>query len=205
MIKCNVTINGTVSRAATVRTNSEGQSFICFSVKTTIPAKSGAGKQVEISVSRNGGETDTTQYGVGARVETRGTLTFRKRGDSLYLNFHADAVDFAPATDKDSIAGNIEFRGTIGKQVEEKTDKKGGKYLVFSAFSTEKDGDALAFTWVRFIRFSAEREAFLVPKSGITAKGKLELTAYLDKLNIACRVEELAEWVKKECNNQERQ
>ena len=139
---------------------------------------------------------------MGTKVEMRGTLTFRKRSDNLYLNFHADAVDFTPASDKDNIEGNIEFRGTIGKQVEEKTDKKGGKYLVFSAFSTEKDGDAFAFTWVCFIRFSAEREAFLVPKTGITAKGKLELSAYLDKLNIACRVEELAEWVKKEHNNQ---
>ena len=181
MIKCNVTINGTVSRAATVRTNSEGQTFICFGVKATIPAKSGAGKQVEISVSKDGGETDIAPYAVGARVEMQGTLTFRKRSDNLYLNFH---------------------RGTIGKQVEEKTDKKGGKYLVFSAFSTEKDGDAFAFTWVRFIRFSAERETFLAPKTGITAKGKLELSAYLDKINIACRVEELAEWVKKEYNSQ---
>ena len=202
MIKCNVTINSTVSRAATVRTNSEGRTFICFAVKATIPAKSGAGKQVEISVSKDGSETDTTRYAVGTRVEMRGTLTFRKRDNNLYLNFHADAVDFAPASDKDSIAGDIEFRGTIGKQVEEKTDKKGGKYLVFSAFSTEKDGDAFAFTWVRFIRFSTEREAFLAPKTGITAKGKLELSAYLDKLNIACRVEELAEWVKKEYNRQ---
>ena len=202
MIKCNVTINGTVSRAATVRTNSEGQTFICFAVKATIPAKSGAGKQVEISVSKDGGETDTALYAVGARVEMQGTLTFRKRDNNLYLNFHADTVDFASASNKDSIAGDIEFRGTIGKQVEEKTDKKGGKYLAFSAFSTEKDGDAFAFTWVRFIRFSAEREAFLAPKTGITAKGKLELSAYLDKLNIACRVEELAEWVKKEYNRQ---
>ncbi len=202
MIKCNVTINGTVSRAATVRTNSEGQSFICFSVKTTIPAKSGAGKQVEISVSRDGGETDTVQYSVGTRVEMQGTLTFRKRSDNLYLNFQAVAVDLAPASGKDGIEGDIEFRGTIGRQVEEKTDKKGGKYLVFSAFSTEKDGEAFAFTWVRFIRFSTGRESFLAPKVGITAKGKLELSAYLDKLNIACRVEELAEWVKKEYNKQ---
>ena len=157
---------------------------------------------MEISVSMDGGESDTNPYAVGTKVEMRGTLTFRKRSDNLYLNFHAEAVDFAPVSDKDSITGDIEFRGTIGKQVEEKTDKKGGKYLVFSAFSTEKDGEAFAFTWVRFIRFSAERETFLAPKTGITAKGKLELSAYLDKLNIACRVEELAEWVKKEHNNQ---
>ena len=103
MIKCNVTINGTVSRAATVRTNNEGQTFICFGVKATIPAKSGADKQVEISVSKDGSETDTAPYAVGARV---------------------------------------------------------------------------------------------------AAKGKLELSAYLDKINIACRVEELAEWVKKEYNPQ---
>lgn len=45
MIKCNVTINGTVSLTATVRTNSEGQTFICFAVKATIPAKSGAGNK----------------------------------------------------------------------------------------------------------------------------------------------------------------
>ena len=82
MIKCNVTINGTVSRAATVRTNSEGQTFICFGVKATIPAKSGAGKQVEISVSKDGGETDIAPYAVGARVEMQGTLTFRKRSDN---------------------------------------------------------------------------------------------------------------------------
>ena len=200
MIKCNVTINGTVSRAATVRTSSEGCTFTCFAVKTTIPAKSGAGKQVEVSVSMDG--QGTTPITIGARIGMQGTLTFRKRSDNLYLNFHTDAVNFAPASDKDSIVGDIEFRGTIGKQVEEKTDKKGGKYLVFSAFSTEKDGETFAFTWVRFIRFSAEREAFLAPKAGITAKGKLELSAYLDKLNIACRVEELIEWVKKEYNRQ---
>ena len=124
--------------AATVRTNSEGQSFICLTVKATIPAKSGAGKQVEISVSMDGEETDTTSYAVGARVEMQGTLTFRKRSDNLYLNFHAEAVDFAPVSDKDSITGDIEFRGTIGKQVEEKTDKKGGKYLVFSLSAPRK-------------------------------------------------------------------
>ena len=117
MIKCNVTINGTVSRAATVRTNSEGQTFICFGVKTTIPAKSGAGKQVEISVSMDGGESDTNPYAVGTKVEMRGTLTFRKRSDNLYLNFHADAVDCTPASDKDNIEGDIDFRGTTGYPV----------------------------------------------------------------------------------------
>lgn len=199
MIKCNVTINGTVSRPATVRTSSDGREFTCFTVKTTIPAKSGAGKQVEVSVSMDG--QGTAPITVGARIGMQGTLTFRKRGEALYLNFHADTLDTSPSQDKDAITGSIEFRGTVGRQVEEKTDKKGCKYLVFSAFSTEKDGETFAFTWVRFIRFSAEKEAFLAPRSGVIAKGKLELSTYLDKINIGCRVEELNEWVKQENHN----
>ena len=113
-----------------------------------------------------------------------------------------DDVTAQPIEKEVKVADSSSKDKKTERPTSEKTDKKGGKYLVFSAFSTEKDGDAFAFTWVRFIRFSAEREAFLVPKTGITAKGKLELSAYLDKLNIACRVEELAEWVKKEHNNQ---
>lgn len=33
MIKCNVTINGIVSRTASMRTNKEGKSYISFAVK----------------------------------------------------------------------------------------------------------------------------------------------------------------------------
>ena len=54
MIKCNVTINGIVSRTASMRTNKEGKSYIGFAVKTTIPAKAGGCKQVEIFVSKDG-------------------------------------------------------------------------------------------------------------------------------------------------------
>lgn len=58
MIKCNVTINGIVSRTASMRTNKEGKSYIGFAVKTTIPAKAGSSKQVEVFVSKDGTATD---------------------------------------------------------------------------------------------------------------------------------------------------
>ena len=67
---------------------------------------------------------------------------------------------------------------------------------VIRAFSTEKHEENFAFTWVRFIRFSAEKESWLQPKARICAKGVLELSIYLDKINLSCRVEEMAEWVK---------
>lgn len=201
MIKCNVTINGIVSRTASMRTNKEGKSYIGFAVKTTLLAKAGSSKQVEIFVSKDGTAAELPSYVAGQRIELKGVLTFRKREENLYLNFYAESVDFQPQNERDAIEGSIEFRGTVGKQVEEKRDKRGNAYSVFSAFSTEKQEENFAFTWVRFIRFSAEREDWLQPKARICAKGILELSVYLDKINLSCRVEEMTEWVKPAVTN----
>lgn len=64
MIKCNVTINGIVSRTASMRTNKEGKSYIGFAVKTTIPAKAGGCKQVEIFVSKDGTDAELPSYDI---------------------------------------------------------------------------------------------------------------------------------------------
>ena len=201
MIKCNVTMNGIVNRTASMRTNKEGKSYIGFAVKTTILAKAGSSKQVEVFVSKDGTAAELPLYVAGQRIELKGVLTFRRREENLYLNFYAESVDFHPQNERDVIEGTIEFRGTVGKQVEEKRDKRGNAYSVFSAFSTEKHEENFAFTWVRFIRFSAEKESWLQPKARICAKGMLELSVYLDKINLSCRVEEIAEWVKPAVTN----
>lgn len=167
MIKCNVTMNGIVNRTASMRTNKEGKSYIGFAVKTTILAKAGSSKQVEVFVSKDGTAAELPLYVAGQRIELKGVLTFRKREENLYLNFYAESVDFHPQNERDVIEGTIEFRGTVGKQVEEKRDKRGNAYSVFSAFSTEKHEENFVFTWVRFIRFSAEKESWLQPKARI--------------------------------------
>ena len=200
MIKCNVTLNGIVCRGAAIHTNNEGRKQLGFMVTVAIPGKTG-NKQVEVSVRKDETEIETTQFVIGTRVEIEGRLTFRKRNDNLYLNLQADKVNFNPDNDKDTLEGTLEFRGTIGKKVEEKTDRKGNKYLTFSGFSTEKSGDDFAYTWVRFIRFSAKRESFLNAKAKIQAKGKLELSIFLERLGISCRVEEICEWVKESYSN----
>lgn len=202
MIKCNVTMNGIVSRTASMRTNKEGKSYIGFAVKTTILAKAGSSKQVEVFVSKDGTAAELPLYVAEQRIELKGVLTFRKREENLYLNFYAESVDFHPQNERDVIEGSIEFRGTVGKQVEEKRDKRGNAYSVFSAFSTKKHEENFVFTWVRFIRFSAEKESWLQPKARICAKGMLELSVYLDKINLSCRVEEMREWVKPAVTNE---
>ena len=47
MIKCNVTVCGTISKAAVVRTNNENKAFTAFAVNCVIPARNGIDKTVE--------------------------------------------------------------------------------------------------------------------------------------------------------------
>ena len=201
MIKCNVTINGTIGNAAKMRTGSNGNQFVSFPVNVVLPAKSGINKTIEVSVSMNGTEADCVKYPADKRVEMQGTLTLRKRGEALYFNFMADTVNLDPKEAKDKIEGEMEFRGSLGsKDIVMKTDKKGNPYSIFSGFSTEKIGENFEFIWVRFVRFSGDKEAFLQPKAKINVKGIAEFGVYNDKVDISCRVSEISEWIKEPYN-----
>ena len=190
MIKCNVTVCGTISKAAVVRTNNENKAFTAFAVNCVIPARNGIDKTVEISVAKDGEEYNRADYTVGKRVEISGVLTFKKRGDNLYFNMSASSVNLTVASNEDSIKGEMHFRG-----------KKGKNFLQFSAFSAEKVNDGFEYLWVRFLGFDREREEWLQPQTGIEAKGELELSVYNDKLNIACKVSEMSEYVKQPYNS----
>ena len=142
MIKCNVTVCGTVCRQAQLRANKEGKQFISFGISVVVQAKTGINKTVEISVAKDGdNQAELVNYPVGSRIEVAGVLQFHKKGDALYLNLSASGVNTFNAGSQDAITGTFGFRGTIGKQVEVKTDKKGKPYTLFSAYSSEKDGD----------------------------------------------------------------
>lgn len=200
MIKCNVTVCGTISKAAVVRTNNENKAFTAFAVNCVIPARNGIDKTVEISVAKDGEEYNRADYTVGKRVEISGVLTFKKRGDNLYFNMSASSVNLTVASNEDSLKGEMHFRGKTGKNIEEKTDKKGRNFLQFSAFSAEKVNDGFEYLWVRFLGFDRERKEWLQPQTSIEAKGELELSVYNDKLNIACKVSEMSEYVKQPYN-----
>ena len=195
MIKCNVTICGVVSKAATCRNDKDGKPFVTFAVNVVIPAKNGINKTIEVGVTKDGTLTDVPVIELGARIELAGTLTLKKRGDNLYFNLAATGINAATLANEDSITGQMEFRGKTGKQIEEKTDKKGRPFIAFNAFSAEKVQDGFEYTWVRFIRFDHEREAWLQPSMKISAKGNLELSVYNDRLNITCRFDEISEYV----------
>ena len=197
MIKCNVTVCGTVSRQTQMRANKEGTQFASFGINIVIPAKSGINKTVEISVAKtcnNLSELPTIQ--VGTRIEVAGILMFHKKGEALYLNLSATGINTFNASNNDGINGTMEFRGTLGKQIEDKTTKSGKSFTVFSAYSSEKDGDNYTYTWVRFMQFDKRKEAWMQPKAGINAKGELELGVYNNRLDLTCRISECSLWEK---------
>lgn len=195
MIKAQATLRGTISHAATLRSDKEGHSFLCFDASINIPASRNnmTGMTATVSVSTDGTEADIPRYAVGTRIEATGLLSFRKRNDNLYLNFHADTIKMG-GEGKDALDGTLEFKGTVGNKVEVKTDKNGKNFLTFSAFSTEKANDVFQFTWVRFVRFDSQGASWLQSKCKVEAKGALVLTAYNGRLNIDCRVEEMRPW-----------
>ena len=78
MIKCNVTICGTVSKAAQVRNNKEGKPFTTFGVSVVLLNPNGINKTIEVSVITDG-EINTADIVVGSKIEMKGELTFRKR------------------------------------------------------------------------------------------------------------------------------
>ena len=159
MIKAEVNVIGTVSRTAVVRDGKEGTKFVTFGVSVVILAKSGINKTVEISVAKDyqlGDDISLIQT-KDNRVGLKGTITFRKKGDNLYLNMEASEVNVVKPEDKDIIEGDMTFLGKVGNKIEVKDSKNGKKFLSTSGFSTTKEGEDFEYTWVRFIQFEAAR------------------------------------------------
>lgn len=195
MIRCYVTVCGVVSRVATCRTNKDGQPFVTFAMNVVVLAKSGINKTIEVSVLKDGTLTEVGNIVTGQRIEVVGTLIPKRRGDVLYFNMTATGINCDTGATEDSLVGKLEFRGKVGKSIEEKQSKKGEPCLMFSAFSAEKVQDCFEYIWVRFVRFGKEQEEWLVPGCKVTAKGEVELSVYNDRLSFSCKVDELNEYV----------
>ena len=187
MIKCNITACGTIGRDASMRTTKEDKTFLTFPLRIVIQGKDGRNETVEISVSKEGAPKKVSSYRNGLRVEVAGTLFLKRRGEKLYFNLFADRID--PAADiADSIKGELSFRGKVGKNIEERKDKKDKFYTMFSAFSTEKVDETFEYQWLQ-------------PGVKVEAKGELTVSVHNGKPDISCRVEELMQYVPESDNS----
>ena len=199
MIKCNVTVIGTVNRPVELKNGRDGNPFVTFGINVLLKDNRES-MNIGISVASDGEDDSFLSLSQGERVKLDGVLSFKRIGDSTYFNLSADSLSLHPKGE-DSIIGKIQFRGTLGsKEVVEKTGKK-GPFRTFDAYSSEKVSDQqYSYIWAHFIDFSDECPDWLVPRAKVEVSGKLELQIFKGTPSINCRVESLSEWVRENAN-----
>ena len=192
MIKCEVSVCGTINKEAIIRTNKDGKSFMSFAMNIVLPTTSGS-KVLDVSVlcdcEKN---NDVSKFCIGTRLNASGTLLFKKRGENLYLNLYAEGFEFQNVAAIDSIKGSMLFRGKLGKTIEEKIDKKGNKYHTFSGVSSEKVSDGFEYIWICFFDFSQVLDDAIKPETKVEIAGTLDLSFFKEKLTISSRIKSVS-------------
>lgn len=206
MIKADVKVTGTVKRNAAVKTNRNGQPYLSFIMTVAIPDAKEEGKsgKVDILVTRLGaGQADAAALPEKTRACVEGRMDIRTREGRPAFYLSADGIRAAEPGEGDGMTGTLHFRGRLKNDgvAEVRTDRKGNKYLFFSAFSSEKTDDGFVTTWVRFFRFPRKgaedgglMPGWMRPKARLSADGALSLSAYGDAVRLSCRVEQMEEY-----------
>ena len=196
MIKSNLKVCATINRAASVKKDKKGASYLSYGVQLPVSGKNGETQILVINVMMAPSKGSVSDLTVGRRVALEGEMAIHKHGGKLSCYLRPERVELVE-NGSDSIEGTLEFRGKLGKKdVELKEDKNGNIYMVFSAFSTDKTKDKPEFTWVSFLYFDPkDGEDFLKPGTYIDAKGTLQLGVYHDAVTLDCLVDEVKPWI----------
>lgn len=135
-----------------------------------------------------------------------GEMDIHKKEDfSFYLN--AEKYEVQQLQSVDAISGSLIFRGRLKNDniYEEKNDKNGNPYLIFSAYSSEKHGEEFFSTWVNFMRFPEKgasidtiKPDFMKPKATLSIIGDLTISSYDGNIRISSIVKEISEYQKTE-------
>ena len=196
MIKSNLKVCATINRAASVKKDKKGASYLSYGVQLPVNGKNGESQTLVINVMMAPSKGSVSDLTVGRRVALEGEMAIHKHGGKLSCYLRPERVELVE-NGSDSIEGTLEFRGKLGKKdVELKEDKNGNIYMVFSAFSTDKTKDKPEFTWVSFLYFDPkDGEDFLKPGTYIDAKGTLQLGVYHDAVTLDCLLDEVKPWI----------
>lgn len=194
MIKCNVKVCGIINRAASVKQTADGKSFVAFGMSVEVPSTKGDAVSVNISVAAD--SADAAVLTQGRRVAVDGVLKIKGAAEKkTYFNLSAENIALDPVAES-GISGDMEFRGVVCKDIKTPTDKKGNRYLRFSAYSTDKIGEEFFSVFVRFVSFNEAIPSFIVSKAKIEAKGELRISTFNGNLDLNCKAVELKEYVK---------
>lgn len=198
MIKANVNVAGTITRAATMKGDKDNSTYVSLALSVSIPDSEDMQKTIEINVIYpQGKQSDLDILTEKRRIAAIGVMDVRKKGEDFIFYLNAEQITVKDVSESDLVTGDLQFRGRLknDKVYEERTDKKGNPYLVFSAYSSEKIGDNFVSTWVNFIRFPEKgsdidsiKPSWLRSKATIQVEGEFKIAAVKGNIRLNCRV-----------------
>lgn len=205
MIKAEANVVGTIKRSASVRTDKNNNPYLSFVMTVVLSDAKTTSKSIDVFVSLPNGKQDEAQsYVEGLRVAVNGNLDIRKKEDNLNFYLTGNTIATQNVAENDSISGSLSFRGYLKKEniYQQKTDKNGHPFIVFSAYSVDKNGQEFQSTWVNFMRFP-EKDAVVesvIPewmhsKAHMDITGELQVSSYNDIVRLSCRVKNMTEHV----------
>lgn len=205
MIKAEANVIGTIKRSASIRTDKNNNPYLSFIMIVNLPDAKANGKSVDVFVSLpNAGQDETQSYVEGLRIAVNGNLDIHKKGEELNFFLTGNETVTRNVADTDSISGTISFRGYLKKEniYEQKTDKNGHPFMVFSAYSLEKVGQEFVSTWINCMRFPEKGASIetIIPewlhaKAHVDVNGTMQLSSYNGNVRISCRVKSMAEHI----------
>lgn len=205
MIKAEANVTGTIKRSASIRTDKNNNPYLSFVMTVVLTDAKATSKSIDVFVSLPNAKQDEAQsYVEGLRVAVNGNLDIRKKDNNLNFYLTGNTVTIQNVAELDTISGSLSFRGYLKKEniYQQKTDKNGHPFIVFSAYSLEKNGEEYQSTWINFMRFpekDAEIESvipeWMRPKAHVDITGELKVSSYDGVVRLSCRVKEITEHI----------
>ena len=159
-----------------------------------LEGKDGTGAELQIHVSAEGDGGTKSQYSTGRHVLINGNLMVRASERGNYYNLRAENIEFCKSTENYRISGSMNFKGKIHDDVKEHPGKSGKTFQTFSGFSSDKDGDKVYFSWVRFLSPTViDAECFGKGKY-VEVSGDFTINIFKCNINLECRINDIKEW-----------
>lgn len=205
MIKAKATVIGTIKRSASIRTDRNNNPYLSFVMTVVLTDAKTTSKSINVFVSLPNAKQDEAQsYVEELRVAVNGNLDIRKKGENLNFYLTGNTVTTESVAELDSISGTLSFRGYLKKEniYQQKTDKNGHPFIVFSAYSVDKNGEEFQSTWVNFMRFPEKNAGVenIIPewmhaKAHVDITGELQVSSYNGVARLSCRVKDMTEHI----------
>lgn len=205
MIKAEANVTGTIKRGASIRTDKNNNPYLSFVMTVSLTDAKTSSKSIDVFVSLPNAKQDEAQsYVEGLRVAVNGNLDIRKKDNNLNFYLTGNTVTIQNVAELDTISGSLSFRGYLKKEniYQQKTDKNGHAFIIFSAYSLEKNGEEYQSTWINFMRFPEKDAAvesvfpeWMCPKAHVDITGELKVSSYDGVVRLSCRVKEMTEHI----------